>query len=162
MSGPANPPANSFGDLSQTIPAAPYLSQSLLFRVAVRVEGTAKAVLWLRVNRHDGTVSFIVNSPDITANQWQYYQASGPVAADSDQITFGLLNFGSGDVRVDDASLHSLQDFAAEGSRPLSETGLANLTAFAKVLRVRAALPPQRSGGADRLGRVQRARSAGD
>jgi hypothetical protein len=32
MTGPANAPSTAFGDVSQTIPAAPYVSKSLLFR----------------------------------------------------------------------------------------------------------------------------------
>jgi uncharacterized protein (TIGR03437 family) len=88
----------------------------------------------LRVDRRDGTMAFLVNSPDITANQWQYYQVSAPIAADGALIYFGVLNYGSSNVWVDDASLATLQDSVPEAPRPLSETGLANLTAFAKVV----------------------------
>jgi hypothetical protein len=115
MSGPANAPSTAFGDVSQAIPAAPYAAHNLLFRMAVRVEdATTRAVLWLRVDRRDGTMAFLVNSPDITSNQWQYYQVSAPIAADGALIYFGVLNYGSSNVWVDDASLATLQDSVPE------------------------------------------------
>jgi len=135
MSGPASPPANSYGYLSQAVAATSYLSHQIRFRAAVRVEGTGtRARLWGRVDRTGGGSSFLINSPDITSAQWNYYQIDADVAADSQQIVFGFLIYGSGKAWADDASFVVRGEDPREAPRPLSDTGLANLTAFAKLL----------------------------
>ena len=136
LSGPPSSASTAFGDLYQIVAANAYLSRQIKFRAAVRVQGGAdtRGRLWFRVDRPDGTVSFIQNSPDITSSQWNYYEIDADIAPDSKQIVFGFLNWGSGNVWVDDASFVVSATDPREPPRPLSATGLANLTAFAKVL----------------------------
>ena len=93
-----------------------------------------RAILWLRVDRADRTTALILNSPDITSTEWQYYQLVGQVSADSQSMIFGVLNFGNSRLWVDDGSFETIDAAAQEGPRALSDTGLANVTAFTKVL----------------------------
>ncbi len=132
LSGPSNPDANSFGSLSQTIRANNYAGRTAVFRMAMRVDGNAtRARLWIRVDRADGTMAGIINSADVTSSQWRYVIATLPVAADGANIYFGILNWGSGQVWVDDGSF---QTASFDTPAPLPDTGLANLTAFGKML----------------------------
>lgn len=135
MSGPPSPPANSYGYLYQAVAATSYLSRQIRFRAAVRVEGTGtRARLWARVDRTGGGYSSLINSPDITSTQWNYFEIGVDVAPDSQQIAFGFLIYGSGKAWADDATFAVGGEDPREPPRPLSDTGLANLTAFAKLL----------------------------
>src|SRR5215472_11038670 len=135
MTGPSNAASTAFGDLSQTVPTNSYRSRTVVFRAAVRVESSdMRAILWLRVDRPGGSVALILNSPSISSTDWRYYQLTGAVSEDSSSLTFGVLNFGSSRAWVDDASFQVSDPTSMEGPRTLSDAGLANLTAFAKVL----------------------------
>jgi uncharacterized protein (TIGR03437 family) len=121
--------------LYQTVTTTGYRGRRVTFRVAVRVESPGmRALLWLRVDRGDRTVALILNSPDITSTGWQYYQLSGLVSADSVSMIFGVLNYGNSRVWVDDGSFEAADLPEQEGPRTLSDSGLANVIAFTKVL----------------------------
>ncbi|MCX6632177.1 MAG: S41 family peptidase [Candidatus Solibacter sp.] len=135
MTGPANAASTAFGNLSQTVSATAYRGRAVVFRTAVRVQSPGmRAILWLRADRPDGTVALILNSPDITSTEWQYYQLSAVVSSDSQSMIFGILNYGSSSAWVDDGSFQTVDAAVQEGPRAVSDTGLANLTAFTKVL----------------------------
>ncbi len=120
-----------FGIFAQTTSAVPYRGRRLRFRTAVRVEGSgAYVVLWMRFDAGN-TMLLNLNSVSIRRNQWQYYDIEGDVGSTATVVNAGYLVFGSGSVVVDDAQLTLLRVDAPEAARPLSETGLANLTAFA-------------------------------
>jgi len=135
MTGPSNAASTVFGDLYQTFATTGYRGRRVTFRVAVRVESPdMRALLWLRVDRADRTVALILNSPGITSTQWQYYELSGTVSGDSVSMIFGVLNYGNSRVWVDDGSFEAVDIPVQEGPRALSDIGLANVTAFTKLL----------------------------
>jgi hypothetical protein len=106
-------------------------------RAAIRVEGAGtKAWLWIRGDRPDGSLSFIdtMQNQPITTSEWSYCQLDSRAAEDSASISFGFLVAGSGKVWVDDASFNVIRSDPPEAPRALTETGLANLTAFARLL----------------------------
>jgi uncharacterized protein (TIGR03437 family) len=131
MTGPSSAPSSAFGDLSQTVSATPYRGNFVSFRVAVRADGpNMRAILWFSTSSSSAQL-LILNSPSITSTDWQYYALGGQVSNDAVTVTFGVLSFGSSRIWVDDGSVLVANQ---EGPRALSDTGLANLTAFAKVL----------------------------
>ncbi len=120
-----------FSIFAQTTSAVPYRGRRLRFRTAVRVEGTGPyVVLWMRFDAGN-TMLLNLNSVNIRRNQWQYYEVEGEVGSTATVVNAGYLVFGSGSVVVDDAQLTVLRVDAPEAATPLSDTGLANLTAFA-------------------------------
>ena len=135
VTGPPNPASGSWGYLLQSAPAAPF-SGTVRFRAAVRTDGSSGtfADLYVRVNRADGTTSFVIESTPRAATGWEYGQVSAPVASDASSITIGFVKYGGGSAWLDDASLQNITNTQPEAARPLSTTGLGNLTAFAKAL----------------------------
>jgi len=131
------PPAG-FGNLMQSFDATAYRGQRVRFRAAVRAEVAGsgnQAQLWLRVDRKDGRMGFFDNMGDrpITAPEWGYYEIVGNIQEDGATINLGIMLLGRGSVWIDDASFEVL-GAAAEPVRPLTERGLRNLVAFARLL----------------------------
>lgn len=99
-----------FGNLMQSIDAAPYRGRLVRFRAAVRAEvegGGNQAQLWLRVDRPDGAIGFfdnMMNRP-IVSPDWQEYEIAGEIAGDAVALNFGVLLVGKGRAWIDDASL---------------------------------------------------------
>ena len=124
-----------FGNVMQRLDAAPYRGKRVRFRAAVRSRGRAQ--LWLRVDRAVGTTGFFDNMGDrpIAADSWQHYEIVAEIDPDAAVLNFGCMLFG-GSALIDDVSLE-LVGTRGEGNqppRPLSEKGLDNLTALARVL----------------------------
>ncbi len=138
--------ANAFGNLLQSIDAAPFRGKRVRFRAAVRAEvaGRDRAALWLRVDRAapaggPAPMGFFDNMADrpITAKIWTHYEIVGDVAADATQIFVGCMLLKTGRVWFDDASLEILGDAVpavVEAPRPLTSQGLANIVAFTRLL----------------------------
>jgi hypothetical protein len=89
--------------------------------------------LLIRSDRSDGTVSGIINSPDITGSDWRYVTASLPVSNDTFSLTFGVRNYPGATVLVDDGSFEGSEVSPFEAPRPLTASGVQNLAAFARV-----------------------------
>lgn len=142
------------GILLQSIDATPYRGKLLRYRAAVRVTPGGRAGMWLRVDRPNRQMGFFDNMADrpILKTEWLYFQINGFVHADADRITLGLLVY-SGKAVLDDVSLEITGDIPPvieEPARGLTETGLANLTAFAKLFGiVRHFHPSDEAAGAD-------------
>jgi C-terminal processing protease CtpA/Prc len=138
---PKASPGAAPGNLMQTFDAAPYRGKPIRYRAAVNVEDGGHAGLWLRVDRPGGVVGFFDNMyarPIVTAGKWQYFEIDGFVHADAGQIALGILVYGAkarfGDVTL--AVTGELPAATEEPARPLTDTGLRNLTAFAKVFGI--------------------------
>jgi len=140
LKGADEPPANWFGTLTQGVDAAAYRNRRVRYRAAVRVEGPpgTRAQLWLRVDRRTGGFSFFDNmsTRPITSSTWSQYTIDGYVLDDSAQVFFGVIIGGPGRVWVDAVTLETAGQVHVdppEPSRLLSDAGLTNLAAFAKV-----------------------------
>ncbi len=130
-----------FGNLMQTIDATQLRGRRVRFRAAVRIEGedpSARAQLWLRVDRPEKQMGFFNNMDDrpIRATAWQYYEIVGDVDNDATVVNIGMMLIGKGKAWLDDVSLVELGKpvALAEPARPLTNRGLENLTAFTRVL----------------------------
>jgi uncharacterized protein (TIGR03437 family) len=134
VTSPASAAANSYGIFSQSVWADGYVFRRIRLRMAVRADdGGGQARLWLQINRrNNGGASFNQTSSAITSSTWTYYQMDADVPFDSQIVNFGVLVY-SGTVWVDDASFTLTGSGPSEPPRPLSDNGLANLSAFAKV-----------------------------
>ncbi len=55
------------------------------------------------------------------------------VPDDTEWMVFGIIQFGSGKVWVDDVRLEDMGDLKIEAPRKLTQQGLRNLTAFSKL-----------------------------
>ncbi len=133
--------AASFGSLLQTIDAVAFRGKRVRLRGAVRVEageGGARAYLWMRVDRPEDKTGFFDNMTDrpITSGEWQFYEIIGDVEEDAKTLNFGMLFSGRGKAYLDDVSVEDLGKtiVLAEPSRTLTKRGLANITAFTRVL----------------------------
>lgn len=137
LTAPLNPPANTFGTLFTTLPASTYPASRIRLRAAVRVLAGTQAYLWFRADRRSGGTSFFDNMSDrpITSSQWAYYTIDAPLVSDDVTLYFGLI-ITSGTAWLDDATIEVLAPAlteSAEAPRALSDQGLANLVAFAKL-----------------------------
>ena len=131
-------PNGTPGNLMQVFDAAPYAGKQIRYRAAVNVAPGGRAGLWLRVDRPGGTMGFFDNMsarPIVTQGTWQYFEIDGFVHRDAEKIALGILVYGA-KTRIDDASLSitgDLPETKDEPARSLSDTGLRNLTAFARL-----------------------------
>jgi C-terminal processing protease CtpA/Prc len=170
-SGATPPPRNVRGILMQSIDATAYLGRRIRLSAAVREEPDgAPTELWLRVDG-PGAVSAFQNSgarrtPD---RDWTILDLVLPVAEDSRAIVFGVLANGGGAVRLDDFAIVDIGD-VGEGdipARPLTEQGLENLVAFARLFGdVRYFHPSDEAAGANwdavALAAIERVEAADD
>jgi len=107
--------ANDFCIISRCLDAAPYRGKQIKLKAAVKTaEGSGQ--LWLRVDREKGQRGFFDNMNDrpIQSSQWGYYEITGPVAADAQQICFGFFLKGSGAALADDFQLLQKKEGPAE------------------------------------------------
>jgi len=136
----ANPGAAP-GNLMQMFDAGPYRGKLIRYRAAVNVENGGRAGLWLRVDRPGGVMGFFDNMqarPIVTAGTWQYFDIDGFVHADAEKIALGILVYGT-KAHFDDVTLEITGEIPVtidERARPLTETGLRNLTALTKAFGI--------------------------
>ena len=137
LSSPALPPANSFGYMSYLVQAAPYVGSVIRFRSAIRPADLATATYpWVTMESDSASLSFArsgVITGVINSQPWRYAQLDVPVPAGATRIVVGFV-IGAGQAWVDDASLTVLKAGQIGPPRPLSNTGLGNLTALARML----------------------------
>ena len=139
LTGVANPPANSFGNLMQNLSAANYNQRRIRLAAAIRVEGPGtRAQMWLRLDRADNSMAFLENmdSRPVTSAEWKTYDITTTVPVDVSRIAIGVMLIGPGNAWVDDFSLEILDEVhkdKTEPARPLTPQGLTNLTAFARL-----------------------------
>lgn len=142
------PPGGGFGNVMQRIDAAPYRGKRVRFGGWVRTKvsrlplpgplGGGQAQAWFRVDRKGGTMGFFDNMDDrpIRAKDWQQFEIVGDIAADAEQINFGLLLTGRGKAWLDSVSIEVV-GVGGEGNQPpveLDDRGLANLVALTRLL----------------------------
>jgi hypothetical protein len=131
----------AFGNFMQTIDAEPYRGKRIRFKAFVRSEPepgvSGRAQMWLRVDREDGGIGFFDNMRDrpITSAEWTRYEITGNIADDARAIALGVMVSGRGSVWVDELSVEIIGDAVDtnEPARPVSERGLRNLLAFARL-----------------------------
>ena len=142
------PPGGGFGNVMQRIDATPYRGKRVRFGGWARAEvsrlplpgplGGGQAQAWFRVDRAGGTMGFFDNMNDrpIRGKDWQQFEIVGDIAADAEQINFGLLLTGRGKAWLDSVSIEVV-GVGGEGNQPpaeLDERGLANLVALTRLL----------------------------
>jgi erythromycin esterase len=109
--GPAGtPPPGGFGNLVQTVDAAPYRGRKVSLSAWIRLEAGAagdSAQMWLRVVRPDRQLGFYDDMGDrpISSTEWRRYEIAGEVAADAQSIQIGVLSFGNPRVWIDGPQL---------------------------------------------------------
>ena len=140
LSGQKSTNVSGFGNLMQSLDAAPYRGKMIRFRAMVRFkgDGMSQAKMWLRVDREGSAMGFYetVDARPITGSTWKRYEIIGDVAKDATKIGFGIRLTQGWSVDFDDVTLEILKDVqAAEVSpqRAVTDRGLANLTAFAQL-----------------------------
>lgn len=150
-------PDQKFGTVVRSIDAAHYRGKKIRFRAAVRIKPQKgqEVGLWLRIDRPRAAgPGFFDNMGDrpITSEAWQSYEIVGDVAPDAERIVFGLLLGGPGTAWMDSASLEVIgaatstpaaappppppaeePTIGLEAARPLTDRGLRNLEAFARL-----------------------------
>jgi C-terminal processing protease CtpA/Prc len=110
--------------------------------------------MWFRVDRPERQMGFFDNmmARPITQTDWQHYQIDGFIHPDAEKIYVGLLVY-SGKAVFDDVTLEVTGEFPPvqeEPARPMTDPGLANLTAFTRLYGiVRHFHPSDESGNAD-------------
>lgn len=116
LTTPETRPENTFGNLMNSMPGAPYRGKRFVFRAAVRVEGEGRGQLWVRVDRSGAKMGYFENMDDrpVTAGGWAFYEIRGMVDRDAARFNYGVMANESVKVWVDDASLE-FSDPPAEG-----------------------------------------------
>lgn len=97
-----------WGTLMQSISAQRYVGQRVRFQAKVKARDVSIwAGLWMRVDIPGGTASFY-NSQDrpiAGSANWQVRSVTLDVPLDATQISFGVINSGTGQVWIDELSL---------------------------------------------------------
>ena len=126
-----------FGILMQVVDATAYRGHRIRLRAALRAEG-ARAQFWLRVDRAGKRMGFFDNMMDrpVTSASWSTVEITGDVDDDAESLNFGLLMLGNGKTGIDAVGIEDLGKLVivAEPARPLTDSGLANVEAFARLL----------------------------
>ncbi|HYE03305.1 MAG TPA: S41 family peptidase [Phycisphaerales bacterium] len=149
-------PAQPFGNLMQQFDAAPFRGKRVKFSAAAMTDvgdavgnQEARAQLWLRVDREGGRVGFFDNMSDRPIQgppDWNRYEIVGDVAPDAQTINLGVLLVGAPTAAklgvrparayIDDVWFEVLGETPTtdRAPAPLSERGLENLTALARLV----------------------------
>jgi C-terminal processing protease CtpA/Prc len=132
--------AGGFGNFMQGIDATPYRGKSVLLHYVLRASGKdGRAQPWVRVDRPKEVMGWFDNSGDrpVKAGDGKEYTTvtlAGKVDDDATAISVGVMVFGSAVVWVQSVTIEAGEvknlDVAAA---PLSDRGLENLRAFAKM-----------------------------
>ena len=131
------------GIVSRSVDAAAYRGKRIRLRAAIRVAGTSgagPAQLWLRSDlKNAGAIGFFDSMADrpVFSNDWAYYEIVGDIEDDADKLRFGLMLLGNGPAWLDDLTLEILGPAPAlvcQPARALTPRGLANVTAFARLM----------------------------
>lgn len=106
LTRPSDPSPNTFSNLMQNIDARPLRGKRVLFRAAVRVEGSSpgdRAQLWFRVDLAERKVGFFDNMGrrPITSPEWKIYEINADIDDDAEGIAFGIMGIGQAKVWFD-------------------------------------------------------------
>ncbi len=135
-------PAGAAGNLMQQIDAKPYQGKRVVMSAWMRAkpdnpQAGGAGQMWFRVDREGGKPGFFDNCSDrqATSSEWKEYRIIADVDPDAVGIAIGFMAMGA-TIWVDDVSFSVVGDAlrASEPLRPVSERGLANLTAFARLI----------------------------
>jgi C-terminal processing protease CtpA/Prc len=131
-----------FGNLMRQIPAAEYRGKKVILRSKVRVDGSGRAQMWLRVDRAGGQMGAFDNMGErpIMPGGWTDARIEADVDDDAESINVGFLVLGGTPAVYVDAVKLEVSDEkpaarqAASEPLALSERGLANVAAGSKLL----------------------------
>ena len=132
-------PADSFGNLMQSVPAESYRLRRIRMRGAMRVANPRTRVqMWLRVDRTDRSMAFLENSANnpVTSTEWVDREIQADVPDDAGSIQIGFLVFGNDAVWADDVRFETIGEIVkekTEAPRPLETQELTNLRAFTRL-----------------------------
>ncbi|MHC4470261.1 MAG: S41 family peptidase [Planctomycetota bacterium] len=129
-----------FGNLMQAFDATPFRGKLFRLKAAIRVTGAAsRAQMWIRVDRAPRKMGFFENMHDrpVRSSAWEEYEITGAIDPDAQYVNVGLMLFGTGEAYWDAVTFEITGDapppYEPEPARPLTERGLANLVAFARL-----------------------------
>lgn len=130
-----------FGNVMTSIDAKAYRGKAVRVSALVpmsRAEA-GRAQVWLRVDRPEGRRGFFDNMGDraVTSREFQQVILEGRVDEDAESINFGLMVVGgNGPAQIDQLRVEATEPKKPRFALPkeLSERGLANLRATAKVM----------------------------
>ncbi len=145
------------GNILRSFDATPYRNQRIRLRASVKTDFDSpqgRAQLWLRVDLPGRSRGFLDNMGDrpITSKAWRTFEIDGDVSERADNILIGLLVFEQGKVWLDDVTVEVIGPAIGhvEAPRPLTDRGLTNLTALAKLIGyIRQFHPSDRSAETD-------------
>jgi hypothetical protein len=128
-----------FGNMIRTFPLGELRGQRVRFSARTIVEGAGHAQLWLRFDYDDGTSVLADNMFDrpVVEGDWEAPVLVADVADAPGTCVIGMMVFRGATAWLDDVRVEALgptPSAAGDGPRALEERGLANLTAFARLL----------------------------
>ena len=110
---PETRPPNTFANIMNSAPAAPYRGKRVVFRAAVRTEALdgGAAAMWFRVDLNAGGMGFFDNMSNrmIRSGEWTFYEIRAVVDAEARTINYGVMGQGNVRVWVDDASIETIE-----------------------------------------------------
>lgn len=130
-----------FGNLMQQFDAAPFRGKRVVMTAHLRVRadgppGSGRGQMWLRVDRAGGQAGFFDNMSDrpATEAQWKPYKIVADIDADAAGIAVGFMAFGA-TLWIDDVTFEIVGEARAAGepARPLTDLGLSNMVALARL-----------------------------
>jgi hypothetical protein len=91
--------------------------------------------MWLRLERADGSTAWQDDgsTSTVTIPEWVERKIDVEVGADVSRVVVGFMLFGAGTGWVDDVTLEAADLDKPEPPRPLTERGVKNLTALARL-----------------------------
>jgi C-terminal processing protease CtpA/Prc len=133
-------PSDKFGNVMQRIDATLLRGRQIKVTASIRVHAVdrgQRAQMWLRVDRPGGVGAFDnMNNRPVLNESWRDYSIVADIADDAQTINLGLMTFNGVTASWDNVRCEVLGEFTTltEPPRPLSDTGLSNLVAFARLL----------------------------
>ncbi len=133
-------PNAPFANMMQSIDATPWRSKQIKVTAAIRVasaENDKGAQMWLRVDRPGGIGAFDnMSNRRVRQQTWADYSITAEIADDAQKINLGLMTFNGVTAWWDNVRMEVVGEFSTlkDPPRPLEDTGLRNLAAFARLL----------------------------
>lgn len=115
--------------LMQTISAKNYEGKRLRFQAKIRTSDVKKAGLWMRVDKPEKSGVAFYNSDDrpiVGSSDWQVRSVVLDIPAGSSAIAFGVLQYGKGQVWIDDLSFDVVGKDVPVDVQPRKPSNLAD------------------------------------